>query len=90
MKLLKMILMHVSSHNSPTIVSKLMDDPDSDVIMRMLQVLYAFWKLHLHESAQQKRTRIEDVDTAMTIESQPIFFMIKGDHWIIEAVCCLG
>ncbi|CDS04920.1 hypothetical protein LRAMOSA07450 [Lichtheimia ramosa] len=70
---------------NPTIVSKLMDDPDSDVIMRMLQVLYAFWKLHLHESTQQKRTRIEDVDTAMTIESQPIFFMIKGDHWIIEA-----
>ncbi|KAJ8658480.1 hypothetical protein O0I10_005833 [Lichtheimia ornata] len=71
---------------NPIIVSKLMDDPDSDVIMRMLQVLYAFWKLHLHENAQQKRTRTEDDDdAAMATEPESVFFMIKGDHWIIEA-----
>ena len=73
--------------SSTDLMSALMDDPDSSVIIRTCWLLYDLWQLHLHESEQDKRSRTNDCPESVDkTEYHSTFYTLKGDYWIIEAV----
>ena len=75
------------SFYSPDLVTARMDDPDSSVIVRMCRLFYDLWQLHLHESEQHKRSRTDNCpESGDTSEYISLFYTLKGDYWIIEAV----
>ncbi|KAI9490173.1 armadillo-type protein [Zychaea mexicana] len=71
---------------NPVVVAARMDDSDSSVTIRMCRLFYGLWLLHLHESEQHKRTRLDrHKPESSEAEYQSIFYMLQGDYWIIEA-----
>ncbi|KAI7872728.1 armadillo-type protein [Spinellus fusiger] len=67
---------------NPFIVSRCMDDPDSEVRVRGCRFLESLWRLHVHELDQQKRLKTEDV-RGDSIGNY--FYRLKGDVGLLDA-----
>lgn len=64
-----------------------MDDPDSEVRIRMCRVFGQLWQLHQHEREQKKRSKFELQESGGAKDEESIFYILDGQKWIVEAVC---
>ncbi|KAL0091283.1 armadillo-type protein [Phycomyces blakesleeanus] len=69
---------------NPAIVSRMMDDPDSEVRVRACRFLESLWNLHLHDSEQQKRNKTDD--DFMGVDTESYFYVLEGNRLLLDAV----